>query len=406
MNFRTPRFQRRATILLACVAVSACSVHGNSRVLSGLDVIQKNAFLPLLQGKVGLITNHTSIDADGRSSIEVFHAAPDVNLVAVFSPEHGIAGKLDVADISDGVEATTGIPVISLYGDNRRPTADMLADIDVLVFDIQDIGTRFYTYISTMAYAMQAAAEHDVRFVVLDRPNPINGINIAGPMLDDGLQSFVGSHPLPIRHGMTVGELAAMFKAELELSLNLQIVRMKHWRREQFFDTTGFVWINPSPNMRSLNAAVLYPGIGLLETTNLSVGRGTETPFEVLGAPWLDGEHLARRLNKIGFDGVRIDAVRFTPRASKFVGEECSGVRLTITDKKTFEPIRLGLTIARALAATYPDLWDASNYLRLLGNRRTFADIASGKPMADILSAVADDAARFRVRRQPFLLYN
>lgn len=406
MSYRSRRPWRRLPVLLACVAASACSSYGDSRVQTGLDVIQQSSFLPLLRGNVGLITNHTSIDASGQSSIEVLFAAPDVRLATVFSPEHGIAGKLDIADISDGIEASTGIPIISLYGDNRRPTASMLSNIDVLVFDIQDIGTRFYTYISTMGYAMQAAAEHGVRFVVLDRPNPINGVDIAGPMLDDGLQSFVGFHMLPVRHGMTVGELASLFKAELKLNLDLQIVAMQHWRREQFFDATGLHWVNPSPNMRSLNAALLYPGIGLLETTNLSVGRGTDTPFEVLGAPWLDGERLARDLNEIGFDGVRIEAVRFTPGASKFADEACNGIRITVADRNAVEPIRLGLTIARILVLDYPDLWDTSNYLRLLGNRASYADISGGKPMANILRPIIDDAARFRLRRQPFLLYD
>jgi uncharacterized protein YbbC (DUF1343 family) len=397
---------RYVVVLLCCLSISACGLDHHNRVRTGLDVLQDTGFAPLRNGNVGLITNHTSVASDGRSSIDLLHNEPAVQLVAVFSPEHGIAGKLDIAEISDGVEANTGIPVISLYGDNRRPTAAMLAGIDVLVFDIQDVGTRFYTYISTLGYAMHAAAEHGIRFVVLDRPNPINGVSVAGPMLDDGEQSFVGFHRLPVRHGMTVAELATMFKAELALDLQLHVVLMENWHRDQFFDATGLVWINPSPNMRSLNAAVLYPGIGLLETTNLSVGRGTESPFELLGAPWLDGTALADRLNKLGFEGLRIEALRFTPTASTFAGVECGGIRLSVLDKTRVEPLQLGLAIARTLAQEYPDQWDSSNYMRLLGNRRTFDDVIAARPLADIVSAIAEDAANFRLRRAPYLLYH
>ncbi len=257
-------------------------------VQTGLDRLEQQGWRPLRGQRIGLITNHTGIDAQGRTNIERLRSAPEVNLVALFSPEHGLAGQLDQANIGDSTDPASGLRILSLYGETRKPTAEQLAQIDTLVFDIQDIGTRFYTYISTMGLAMQAAAEQGKRFVVLDRPNPINGTHVEGPVLDDGQQSFVGFHTLPVRHGMTVGELAHMFRAEMAWEVDLQVVPITGWQREQYFDETGLIWVDPSPNMRNLNQAILYPGIGLLETTNLSVGRGTDTPFERIGAPWLD----------------------------------------------------------------------------------------------------------------------
>ncbi|MCP4044629.1 MAG: DUF1343 domain-containing protein, partial [Gammaproteobacteria bacterium] len=253
-------------------ADSTTSIPVEPAVLTGIDVLEREGFRQLAGHNVGLITNQTGINRNGISDIQLLHEASGVNLRAIFSPEHGLLGKLDIPLIENGEDSLTGVKVFSLYGSTRIPTSDMLAGIDTLVFDIQDIGTRFYTYISTMGHAMQAAAENDIRFVVLDRPNPINGITVSGPVLDEGRQSFVGFHRLPVRHGMTTGELARMFKAELLLELDLVIVQLEHWQRAEYFDTTGLKWINPSPNMRSLTEAVLYPGIGLLETTNLSVG--------------------------------------------------------------------------------------------------------------------------------------
>jgi uncharacterized protein YbbC (DUF1343 family) len=297
---------------------------GESKTLTGIDILIRDDFRPLQGRRVGLITNQTGVDRTGISTAERLHRAEGVQLRALFSPEHGLQGKLD-AKVDDTQDALTGLPVYSLYGENRTPTAASLEGLDTLVFDIQDIGARFYTYISTMGNAMRSAAEHQLRFVVLDRPNPINGVEVEGPILDDGSQSFVGFHTLPVRHGMTVGELAAMFNDELQLGVDLQVIPVESWRREDYFDRTGLLWVNPSPNMRSLAQAVLYPGIGLLETTNLSVGRGTDTPFEVIGAPWLDGIPLARALNQSGLAGVRFVPIRFTPDASKFAGQPCGG---------------------------------------------------------------------------------
>jgi uncharacterized protein YbbC (DUF1343 family) len=361
----------------------------------------------LLDGaRVGIITNQTGMARNGKSNIQLLFDAPNVELVRIFSPEHGFEGRLDVPFIDDDVHEATSIPVVSLYGETRTPPPASLEDIDVLVFDIQDIGTRFYTYISTMGNAMIAAAYYDVRFVVLDRPNPINGIDVAGPVVDENRLSFTAFHTLPVRHGMTVGELALMFNDELELGLDLEVVRMKGWRRSDFYDDTGLKWINPSPNMRSLTEALLYPGIGLLETTNLSVGRGTATPFEWIGAPWLDGERLARQLGELNLPGIAFDAVTFTPDSSKFANEVCGGVRFTITDRTGFDPLEAGLEIARQLAADYPRTWDIDAYIRLLGNLHALHAIAVGEPLAEIQAMYRPGLMAFSVRRARYLLYD
>ncbi len=375
-------------------------------VQPGIDVLMQDDFRQLSGARVGLISNHTGVARDGRSTVQLLHEAEGVELLLLFSPEHGFEGKLDIAVIGDNTEASIQVPIISLYGEVRRPTREMLADIDTLVFDIQDIGTRFYTYISTMGNAMIAAAENNVRFVVLDRPNPINGIDVAGPVLDDGRQSFVGFHTIAVRHGMTVGELAVMLKAELHLDLDLSVVRMSGWRRSDFFDDTGLTWINPSPNMRSSTEALLYPGIGLLETTNLSVGRGTATPFELIGAPWLEGAALTRTLNERALPGVAFEAIAFTPDASKFMGVLCQGVRIRITDRDSFEPISTGLVIARQLLLDYPDAWQTDNYLRLLGNAKTLEALLGGKDIAEIEAVYRVKLAEFVRRRADFLLYD
>jgi uncharacterized protein YbbC (DUF1343 family) len=367
--------------------------------------LDEESFRPLEGRRIGLITNHTGVSRRGASTVETLHRAENVDLKALFSPEHGIRGALDTPTINDALDPQTGLKIFSLYGKTRKPTADSLKDIDTLVFDIQDIGTRFYTYISTMGNAMQVAAERDLRFIVLDRPNPINGIDVAGPVLDDGSQSFVGFHTIPVRHGMTVGELAKMFNSELNLDLDLHVIKTKGWQRRDYFDRTGLVWTNPSPNMRSLTEAILYPGIGLLETTNLSVGRGTDTPFEVIGAPWLDGVALAHELNQSRLPGVRFVPIRFTPESSKFADEACDGVNITVTNRSRFRPVRTGLEIARQLRRLHADDWDTSRLNRLLGNRETLEALLAGKSVDEIEVLYESDVERFRQRRSQFLLY-
>ncbi len=374
-------------------------------VLCGVDVLQRDGFARLRGRRVGLITNQTGLSRQGTRTVDLLCTAPDVKLLALFSPEHGWEGKLDTARVPDTRDPRTGLTVYSLYGATRRPTAEMLRNLDTLVFDIQDIGTRFYTYIATMGLAMEAAAEHRLRFVVLDRPNPITGRFVAGPVLDAGRESFVGYHRLPVRHGMTVGELALLFTAERKLRLDLEVVRLENWRRDDWFDATGLRWVNPSPNMRSLTEAILYPGIGLLETTNLSVGRGTDTPFEVLGAPWLDGPRLAQHLNGLPCPGVRFEPHRFTPKSSVFAGKECSGVRIVLADRQKFDPLRTGLEIAVWLRANYPHTWNAKAYLTLLGNSAGHEALLAGKSAAEIEAAWQPGLAEFLKRRERFLLY-
>lgn len=375
-------------------------------VQTGIERLHSSGFELLKGQRVGLITNQTGITADGTSAIQLLREAKDVNLVALFSPEHGLAGKLDQSIIGDTVDDGTGIRVFSLYGKTRKPTAEQLDAVDTLVFDIQDIGCRFYTYISTMGLAMQAAESQDKRFMVLDRPNPIGGIAVAGPMLDKGMESFVGFHSLPVRHGMTVGELARMFKSELGLErLQLAVVKCENWIRNAYFDETGLPWINPSPNMRNLNEAILYPGIGLWETTNISVGRGTDTPFELVGAPWIDATRLAAALNSHQIPGVQFTPRQFVPSSSKYDGEDCGGVQISITNRQLLDPIRLGITFATTLHSLYPNQWKIDDGMRLLCNQATLDAIKAGKTPDQILREIDHSLIDFYARRKPFLLY-
>ncbi|MFO0868239.1 MAG: DUF1343 domain-containing protein [Pirellulales bacterium] len=374
-------------------------------VLTGIDVLRRDGFRSLAGQKVGLITNHTGRAQDGTSTVELLRDAPQVQLTALFSPEHGFAGELDISQVADSEDRATGLRVFSLYGKTRRPTAEMLNNVDTLVFDIQDIGTRFYTYLSTMGEAMRAAAEHRRRFVVLDRPNPLGGVMVSGPLLDAGRESFTAFHRLPVRHGMTAGELARLFRDENKLDLELEVIRCEGWERRHSWDDTGLVWINPSPNMRSLTQAWLYPGIGLLETTNLSVGRGTDSPFEWIGAPWLDGRALAARLRAREIPGVALVPVEFTPSASKFQNERCGGVRFLITDRQQFDPLRLGLEIALDLRRSYPEKWEAAAYGRLLGNEQVQQLVLGARPWDEVATAADAGLAEFLRRRSTVLLY-
>jgi uncharacterized protein YbbC (DUF1343 family) len=373
--------------------------------LTGIDVLRRDGFRQLAKRRVGLITNHTGRAADGVSTAALLQRAPDVHLAALFSPEHGLEGKLDIANIADAKDATTGLTVFSLYGETRRPTPEMLAEIDTVVIDIQDIGCRFYTYISTMGEAMIATAEQNKKFVVLDRPNPINGADVMGPMLDEGAESFVGFHNLPVRHGMTIGEIAKLIRDERQLDLDLQVIPCEGWRRESYWESTHLLWINPSPNMRSLTQALLYPGVGLLEMTNVSVGRGTDTPFEVLGAPWIDARQLARRLNARGLAGTAFVPVQFTPEESKYAGENCGGINILVTDRQRLEPIRVGLAIARALRELYPEQWDTTRLNRLMGNRELRDAILRGDSLDELIELSRRDLGDFLRRRDQHLLY-
>jgi uncharacterized protein YbbC (DUF1343 family) len=324
--------------------------------------------------------------------------AAGVNIVALFSPEHGIAGAEDQPNVSDATDASTGIPVFSLYGKTMRPTPEMLRGIDALVFDIQDVGVHFYTYETTMAYAMEAAAKAGIAYFVLDRPNPITGVHVEGPLLDRDLLSFVGYFPLPLRHGMTMGELARMFNSENRIGADLTVVAMKDWQRGDWFDAGGLLWINPSPNMRSLNAALLYPGVAMLEyTRNYSVGRGTDAPFEQIGADFIHGPELAAYLDRRQIPGVRVYATRLQPALE--------GVRFVITNRDAFDSARLGLEIAAALEKLYPGKMDLAANGKLIGSAEVIRALVAGDDPREIQQKMVDSVAAFLKMREKYLLY-
>ncbi len=369
---------------------------------TGLDILNA-AHFGMLQGKrIGLITNQTGVDRTGRRGVDLMKAA-GVNVAAIFSPEHGFGGVEDQENVADSRDAATGIRIWSLYGKSRRPTPEMLRGIDALVFDIQDVGVHFYTYESTMLYAMEEAAKAKIPFFVLDRPNPITGEHVEGPMLDADKLSFVGVWPLPLRNGMTLGELATMENAEGHLHADLRVMGMAGWSRAEWFDQTGLPWVNPSPNMRSLKEALLYPGIGMLEySTNYSVGRGTDVPFEHVGADWIRGANLADYLNSRGIPGVHLQAVNFTPASSHFAGKNIEGVAFTVTDRDAFSSTRLGLELAMALRKLYPGKMDWETNKTLIGSGAVIRALQQG---TDALAPAQEGMAAFEAIRRKYLIY-
>jgi uncharacterized protein YbbC (DUF1343 family)/CubicO group peptidase (beta-lactamase class C family) len=385
-------------------ATASLDASTDAEVLTGIDVLERDNFKPLAGMRVGLVTNHTGRNRAGRQTIDVLHKAQGVRLVALFAPEHGIRGLVD-EKVSDEKDEKTGLPIYSLYGETRRPKLEQLKDLDALVFDIQDIGTRFYTYISTLGYVMEEAARARLPVFVLDRPNPIGGVEVEGPVADADKLSFIAYHRIPVRHGMTIGELARLFNEERKIGCDLRVIKMEKWRRGMWLDATNLTWVNPSPNMRSLGQATLYPGVGLLEMTNLSVGRGTDTPFEIIGAPWLDGQRLASYLNNRKIAGVRFVPVRFTPKSSVFRNEECGGVNLIITDRARLRPVQMGLEIAIALRRLYPAEWKVEDYARLLVNTETHAAVKRIDEPEAIMRLWADELSEFRRARSRALLY-
>ncbi|HVD93839.1 MAG TPA: exo-beta-N-acetylmuramidase NamZ domain-containing protein [Vicinamibacterales bacterium] len=374
-------------------------------VQSGLDVLRAQGFAPLKGKRVGLVTNHTGRARDGATAIDLFFGAKDVTLAALFSPEHGIRGILD-AKVPAEIDEKTKLPIASLYGDTQRPSAAMLKGLDVIVIDLQDIGARFYTYMTTMAYVLEEAAKVKLPVYVLDRPNPIDGWQIEGPALDKESMAFTGYfQAMPIRHGMTLGELAKLFNGENKIGADLTVVPMKNWRRDDWFDDTALPWIAPSPNMRNMNEAALYPGIGAIEGTNLSVGRGTDTPFEHVGAPWIDGVQLAGALNARAIPGVRFYPVRFTPASSKYANEECQGVFIIVTDRAALRPVRLGLEVASAIDRLYRSQYQLETAARLFGSRETLARVKTGDDPAAIAASWGAAEASWRLLRAKYLLY-
>jgi uncharacterized protein YbbC (DUF1343 family) len=372
--------------------------------LTGIDVLERDGFKQLSGLRIGLVTNHTGRDRDGKPTIDVLNHAPGVHLVALFSPEHGIRGVAD-ENISNSKDEQTGLPIFSLYGETRRPTAEQLKDLDAVVYDLQDVGTRFYTYIATLGYVMEEAARAHLPVFVLDRPNPIGGVEVEGPISDQDKPSFTAYHTIPVRHGMTVGELAQLYNQERKIGCDLRVVKMEGWRRAMWFDSTNLTWMNPSPNMRSLTEATLYPGIGLLETTNVSVGRGTDTPFELVGAPWIDGQRLSAYLNNRHIPGVGFVPVRFIPQSSVFKGIDCSGINIIVTDRARFRPVLAGIEIAVALRRLNEKDWKVGDYLRLLANAETLDLIRRGDTPEEIVGSWTARLDDFRRARTRALLY-
>lgn len=375
-----------------------------SPVMTGIDALEASGFRQLQGRRVGLLTNRSARDATGRRTADVLRGAPGVKMTALFSPEHGVDAVAE-GRISSGRDAETGLPVHSLYGDTRRPTPEMLSGIDTLVIDLPDVGTRYYTYATTMAYAMEEAGRHRVQVMVLDRPNPIRADIVQGPVLDPDLVSFITYLPMPTRHGMTMGELARLFRGERNIDVRLQVVALRRYERTQWFDQTGLGWVPPSPNLRRLEQAVLYPGVAMVEGANVSVGRGTDTPFEVMGAPWIDGVALARHLSARAVAGVRIEPVGFTPRESAFASQYCQGVRFTVTDRNKLDTSLLGLELIAALQKLHPDRFVIDRTIGLLGSRRSLDAAKGGVDPAAIAASWTADLEAYRLRRERYLMY-
>jgi uncharacterized protein YbbC (DUF1343 family) len=376
-----------------------------AKTLPGIDVLEAAKF-DVLQGKrVAVITNQTGVDSTGRRTIDVVAHAPGVTLVAIFSPEHGIAGRAD-ENVANAKDEATGLPIYSLYGDTRRPTDAMLAGIDTLVFDVQDAGVRFYTYTTTMAYCMEEAAKRHIEFVVLDRPDILGGEVIEGPILDADKTSFVGYFSMPVRYAMTLGELARMWNAENKIGADLRVVEMKNWQRGEAYDETGLAWIPPSPNLRSVDAAFLYPGIEILQAGDISVGRGTDTPFELFGAPWIDGKALAARLDALRIPGVRFRSVAFRPASGVHAGELCEGVTIQIVDRGAIRSVTMSLAIAETLKQMYPKDFKIDKIIELLGSEATLAELKSGGPPAQIEANWEAGLEKFRTMRAKYLIYH
>ena len=386
-----------------------------STVRPGIDVLVTDSSHLIDGRRVGLITNRSGVGRDGTSSIDLLHEYAGAELAALFAPEHGIRGtEAEGSAIEDATDEETGLPIYSLYGETRAPTPEMLASIDVLAFDIQDIGARYYTYVSTMALAMEAAGRAGIPMIVLDRPNPIGGLT-QGPVLDPAFATFVGLYPVPVRHGLTAGELARLYQGAFGVEVELHVVPAAGWSADRWFDETDLPWIAPSLNMPSLESATHYPGTCLFEGTNLSVGRGTPTAFQVLGAPWLDGEAWVAEIEAVagttGFPGVEIRAVTFTPESpsdGRFGGEEISGIRLTVTDRSIYDPVRTAVAALLAAHRLSGDAWEwrVRHFDRLAGSDRLRLAIDTGAPLEEITSEWAADVAAFEALRRPYLLYS
>lgn len=395
----------------------------NGHVLTGIDVLEKEEFAVLKPNQrkgccrmmvseavttIGVLANQTSLDAGGKRTIDILASVPGVKLAAIFSPEHGIQGVLDTTSVDHTTDPATGVPVYSLYGGTdakRRPPVDVLKTLDAVIVDVQDAGARFYTYETTLGYLLEAAAEADTEVIVLDRPNPITGSQVEGPISQPGLENFNDYYPVPLRHGMTLGELAQFFDKEKKIGARLRVIPMEGWLRGDWFDSTGIVWINPSPNLRSLNAAALYPGVALIERTNVAVGRGTDTPFEIVGAPWIEPRALADYLNARLIPGVRFVPMNFAPAGGPYAGQVCGGINLIVTDRNLLDSPELGLELAAALRTLYRDSWKMEKLQELLVNQEVYDALARGEDPRTIVQSGRADLDKFRDLRTKYLLY-
>jgi uncharacterized protein YbbC (DUF1343 family) len=375
-----------------------------SGVLTGIDVLEAEHFAPLAGKRIGLITNQTGIDRNRHSTIDLLAHASGVKLEALFSPEHGISGTADER-VASATDEATELPIYSLYGDALRPTDAMLQGLDTLVFDIQVTVVRFYTYITTMGYTMEAAARHHLAFFVLDRPDPLGGGRLEGPMLDRERTSFTAYFPMPVRMAMTLGEMATMFNAENHIGCELHVIRMRNWRRADWFDQTGLPWVSPSPNLRSLSAGALYPGLEILQAAGVSVGRVTDKPFERLGAPWIHAEEFVAYMNRRALPGVRFAADRYIPDSGLYKGQQCEGARLQVTGRASFQAMRMGMEIASALLKLYPGKFEVAKMIELLGHAKTIELLQAGDAPKAIVASWEPDVAAFRKIRAKYLLY-
>jgi len=384
----------------------------NGTVKNGIDVLETHGFDVLQvagrKKRVGLLTNQTGVDAEGQRTIDVLVHAQGVSLEAIFSPEHGVTGTLDTTDINSSKDATTGVPVYSVYGATdaaRRPSLDVVKNLDAVVIDLQDAGVRFYTYETTLGYFLEAAHKAGIEVIVLDRPNPITGSFVQGPVSDAGRENFTNYWTVPVRHGMTMGELAKMFNAERNINARLTVVPMEGWQRGDWFDSTGLAWVNPSPNLRSVTEAALYPGVALIEGTNVSVGRGTDTPFELVGAPWINSRELAAYLNARGIAGVRFVPVTFTPTASNYAGQKCEGVNVVLTERNALDAPELGIELAAALQKLYPTDYEMELMAELLVNQAAYLGLLAGRDPRRIAQDWQEGLEKFEAVRKKYLTY-
>ncbi|MEX6701450.1 exo-beta-N-acetylmuramidase NamZ family protein [Peribacillus frigoritolerans] len=395
--------------IVSSKSVTAVKEKKKQKVSPGIEVLLKEEKNVLSGKKVGLITNPTGIDSKLTSIVDLLHDDPDIHLTALFGPEHGVRGDAQAgASVEYYIDEKTGLPVYSLYGKTKKPTPEMLKDVEVLVFDIQDVGTRYYTYIYTMAYAMEAAKENDIPFIVLDRPNPQGGESVDGPVLEPEFSSFVGLYPIPLKHGMTVGELATLFNKEFKIGADLKVIKMKGWKRDMDYDDTGLPFVLPSPNMPAVSTTFVYPATGLIEGTNVSEGRGTTKPFELIGAPYINGDELAGELNALRLPGVKFRAASFTPTFSKHAGKLSHGVEIYITDREEFKAVPTGLHIIKTIQDLYPDDFEflaANNFNLLIGNGWIMSRIKEGSTVNEILKEYQVKQDAFKKVRKNYLLY-